>query len=216
MNPILIYNLFFYLSPYVAMILYDFSTRTSNRSKTTISIVLSIVLGSTFIYSLVQFFILGYTKNGEFVTLFGVIPPYLVLFYTSSVILCIIILYLDGHPYYHSLFFGFLIPYISSFYWEIPENIFWQLKRGYHPTIIFILLGVFPYIWLDKKLGWERSRTNILLILLGWAVTLYGVMTMESNIYTTPAGGLYFLFSRVVGLSILIKIFVLDVSVKDN
>ena len=140
--------------------------------------------------------------------MFGFIPAYLALFYSISVVLCVYVLYKKGHSYYHSLLLGFLIAYVSSFYWELPENIFWQLKRGYHPAIIFVVLGVFPYIWLDKRLGWEKNRRNIFLVILGWMSTTIGVLTMESNVYTTPTGGVYFLFCRVVCLLVLIRIFI--------
>jgi len=210
MNQVLLLNLAFYLCPYVAMIFHDLSPQISDRLKHTLNQVFTFLLGVGILFSIGQLLILRYYEDGVWAEILGFIPPYLAAFYSLSVALCVYALYKKGPSYYHSLSLGFIIAYVSSFYWELPENIFWQLKRGYHPTIIFVLLGVFPYIWLDKKLGWERSLTNILLVLLGWAVTLYGVMTMESNIYTTPTGGIYFLFCRVVCLSILIKIFILD------
>lgn len=188
------------------MIMYDVSSHLPEKVKHTFRIVVSIGLVTALLYALSQFMKLG-MKHSSNECLFGYIPAYLAIFYSASVLICVIVLYLKGYSYYNSLIFGFLISYISSFYWELPENIFWQLKRGYHPAIIFVLLGVFPYIWLDKKLGWKKTYKNIFLVLLGWAATTYGVLTMESNIYTTYTGTIYFLFCRVVCLIILINIF---------
>lgn len=197
-------NLLFYLSPYVVMALYDLSPKTPVRFKHILERTFSFLLliGTSLFFVLLL--LSGYPGDD----MLGFISPYLALFYTISVALCVYSLYKRGHSYYHSILLGFLIAYVSSFYWEVPENIFWQLKRGYHPTIIFVLLGAFPYIWLDKKLGWEKSKRNVLLVMLGWVCTTIGVLTMESSIYTTPAGGVYFLFCRVVCLLVLIKIFV--------
>ena len=201
-------NLLFYLSPYVAMILYDLSSRIPGKIKTVLSKVFGIVLGLAFLLSAIEFLILGYVNGNGFIALFdSFIPTYLALFYAVSTIFCVVILYLEGHSIYHSFLFGFLISYVNSFYWEVPENIYWQLVRGYHPAIIFVLLGAFPYIWLDKKLGWKKNRRNVLLVLLGWVTTTLGVLTLKSNIYTSPTEALYFLFCRGVCLLVLIKIF---------
>ena len=197
-------NLLFYLSPYVAMALYDFSTKTPEYFKHILVNTFSLLLITGASVSFVFLLLLGYPGD----PMFGFIPAYLALFYSISVVLCVYVLYKKGHSYYHSLLLGFLIAYVSSFYWELPENIFWQLKRGYHPAIIFVVLGVFPYIWLDKRLGWEKNRRNIFLVILGWMSTTIGVLTMESNVYTTPTGGVYFLFCRVVCLLVLIRIFI--------
>jgi len=152
----------------------------------------------------------GYVKDGEFTELFNFIPIYLLLFYALGGLITILAFYVTNRSRYDSLLLGFLVAYVASFYWEIPENIFWQLKRGYHPALLLVLLGVFPYIWLDKRLGWKRSRGNILLVLLGWASTTFGVLITPSNIYTTSFGVLYFLFCRVLCLLVLVKVFILD------
>lgn len=207
---ILFCNLLFYLCPYVAMALYDLSSKTPERFKYILARIFSLLLIIGISASFISFLLLGYHQEGQFVAIFGFIPPYLALFYSISVALCVYVLYKKGHPYYHSLLLGFLMAYVSSFYWEIPENIFWQLKRGYHPAIIFSLLGVFPYIWLDKKLGWKKDRRNILLVMLGWMSTTIGVLTMKSNVYATPTEGIYFLFCRAVCLLVLIRVFVIN------
>ena len=189
------------------MVLYDLRSHFSERSKS--------VIGKTYVFSVFMglllsvyfLLVLGYYENGTFVTVYGALPIYLAIFYLASCLLVTLFLHSKGYGIFESSVFGFLIAYVSSFYWEIPENIYWQIVRGYHPAILFVLIGAFPYIWLDKKLGWKKNMNNILLVLLGWASTTFGVLTMESNIYTTPSGGIYFLFCRVVCLLVLIRIF---------
>ena len=210
MNLVLICNLVFYISPYVVMILYDLRDKIPNKLKkfTGNAGIVFLVCGS--IYSVVSLAYYGYTKNGNYVTVFnGFIPTYLLTFYILSVLVTVVACYITNRGWYESLHLGFLISYVASFYWEVPENIFWQIKRGYHPAILLAMLGAFPYIWLNKKIGWEKTRKNISLVLLGWSTTTLGVLTLESNVYTTPIGGLYFLFCRVVCLLVLIKIFIL-------
>lgn len=216
MNMVLICNLIFYFSPYIPMSLYDLRNRTPDWLKWCINGLGTILLMNVTCISLIGLFYYGYVRDGKFVILFDFIPTYLLVFYTLSGLISILSLYIAGQSCYDSLLLGFLIAYVNSFYWELPENIFWQLKRGYHPAIIFTVLGAFPYIWLNKKLGWEKSKKNYLLVLLGWATTTFGVLTMESNVYTTPTGALYFLFCRIVCLLILIKIFVVKDVVELN
>lgn len=209
MNQVLLLNLVFYLCPYVAMLMYDISSRLSERTTRSLSAVLSLGLAITFLYSLTLFAIYKF-RYGRDIILFRYVPAYLVVFYAVSTMVCMTSLYLKGHTYYNSLIFGFLVAYISSFYWELPENIFWQIKRGYHPTILFVLVTAFPYIWLNKNLGWKKNKKNLILVLLGLATTTYGVLTMPSGIYTTTSGTIYFLFCRAVCLMVMIKIFIFD------
>jgi len=216
MNTVLICNMAFYLSPYVVMMTYDLRDRIPSKLKKFVSNVGMVFLISTFIYSVISLIHYGYTKNGGYVTFGGFIPTYLLTFYVLSVLISVLACYMTSYSLYESLHLGFLISYVTSFYWEVPENIFWQIKRGYHPAILLAMLGAFPYIWLNKKIGWEKNRKNMSLILFGWATTTLGVLTLKSNVYTTPTGGLYFLGCRAVCLLILVKIFVLKDIVEIN
>lgn len=213
MNLVLICNLIFYISPYIVMVLYNLKDKIPSRAKTVIKISGFVIVLVTFSLSSMYLIWRGYTTGGEYVTVFGYMPTYLLVFYSFSAIIGILAFYIVGYSSYDSLQLGFILAYVVSFYWEIPENIFWQLRRGYHPAMILALLGVFPYIWLDKTIGWYRNKKNVALILAGWATTTLGVLTLKSNIYTGPMEALYFLLCRAVGLLILIKIFALkDIS----
>lgn len=201
------YNLLFYLCPYIPMLLYDLRNRTPKWVKGVVGSVFWFFAINTTMISIGFLMAFGFQKGGIFTIVGGFIPAYLLLFYGVSVLFCLLILYFEGHTHYNSILFSILLVYVNSFYWEIPENIFWQIKRGYHPAIIFPVLGVFPYIWLNKTLKWKKNKLNIALVLVGWATTTYGVLTMKSNIYTTPSGAMYFLFCRIVCQLVLLKIF---------
>jgi hypothetical protein len=207
---ITILNILYYMFPYVIMILYDLSPKTPERVKNILTKIGSLSLLAGVFISCVSLVLFGYYKDGQFVAILGFMPPYLAIYYSVGLLFCAWVIFTRGYSWYHSLLLGSVLTYVSSFYWEIPENVYWLLVRGFSPVVIFILLGAFPYIWLDKKLGWKKSRRNVLLVLLGWVVTTYGVLTMESNIFTTPLGGLYFLFCRVICLAALVKVFILD------
>jgi len=209
-NMVYICNMIFYLCPYVAMLLHDLSDKFIDKIKTLLNLITTILLGTATLFSTYKLLTLGYVTNGQWAEIFGFIPPYLALFYCLGAILTVYLFYSRGYTYYRSTYLGFILTYISSFYWELPENIYWQLKRGYHPTILFVLLAAFPYIWLNKNLGWVKNKQNVILVLLGLATTTYGVLTMPSGIYITYSGVLYFLFCRAVCLLVLIKIFIFN------
>jgi len=205
-----ILNLLYYLFPYIVMVFYGLSTRMSRRVKVwlTMSMSAALLVGVWLSGSFLLLF--GYYKDNMPVAIFGYMPPYLALFYSAGTLFCAYILSSKSYSWYNSMLLGSLITYVSSFYWEIPENIYWQFVRGYHPAILLVVLGAFPYIWLDKHLKWKKTRGNLLLILFGWLTTTVGVFITPSNIYTTALGGIYFLFCRIACLLVLVKVFVLD------
>lgn len=207
MNWILVYNLAFYLCPYIFMILYDLRDKTPDRLKNIMTSIFWIAIFASTVISIGYILAFGTYNEGIFTIVGGFIPAYLLLFYSASILFCITILYFEGHQDYQAILFSLVLVYVNSFYWEIPENIFWQFKRGFHMAIVFPLIGVFPYIWLTKKMKLRYNKETIILLLAGWIPTTYGVLTMKSNIYTTASGAIYFLFCRVVCQIVLLKIF---------
>lgn len=210
MNIVYIRNMVFFLSPYLFMALFDLSPKLPVKLKKLFFISFWIgylvILLPTLYITFTKGFIIPNLAESKFLT----IPTYLIIFYLFSILVCETTYFLSHgkDPWVRPICFGFLLSYVNSFYWEVPENIFWQIKWGYHPAIIFTVLGAFPYIWLNNRIGWKKTPQNILLVLFGLSTTTFGVLTMPSNIYTNVFGIWYFLFCHIVCLWVLLVIFI--------
>ena len=204
------FNLAFYLSPYVVMALYDLSPRIPPRLKR----IATALVNSFFItatawlsYKLIRCgWVAGDNTYVRAIHIFPV-PTYLCFFYAVCYLFGTSTLTRYGFSAYEATLLSMLMNYVNSFYWEVPENVYWQLVRGYHPAIIFTVLGAFPYIWLSKRLKPKWNKRNIVLVLCGWATTTFGVLNFQSGIYTLPPGAMYFLLCRAVCFIILLEVF---------
>lgn len=199
----------FYLVPYVFMAFYKLSDRLPRKINHII--LLSII--SAYLYILISTTYVLVTQGFRFQRLsivFGWTPTYLSLFYLASWTLTAFsfIMQVKDISILKAVSAGFLISYLNSFYWELPENIYWQIKRGYHPAIIFVVLGAFTYVFLNNELGWEKKRENYLLIGLGWLSTTIGVLIFPSGLQTIGLGLFYFLLCRLFCHWILTILFV--------
>lgn len=211
MNPVYYLNIIFYLGPYLFMIFHDLFSTIPYKTKQYLNGAIPLI---TAILCFSSLLIIGATSKG-LVEMASFIPNYLLIYYLIILMTTIFVFIHYKYPGFKGTIYSFILVYISTFFWEIPENIYWQLKRGFHPTLIFTLLGVFPYIWLDKKLPWRKSTKNILLLSTVWMATLFGVFLYPSSIdcqwqpYLHPCA-IFFLICRALAWFMLIYVFVID------
>ncbi len=209
MNPVYILNLVFYLLPFVVMIVDHYAYKVTSKIQKLMYLLFCTIFTVVFIYSLTL----------PLSQLFSYMPSYLFTFYVFALLITAIIhnLLNSSNPL-HSITRSFLIVYFSSFYWEVPENIYWQIKLGFNPIIsAFFLLSCFSFIYLKNTAGWKKTRANYALLLTSWVVTALGVsvFTLPSSTYCDWRPYLhpcaqYFVFCRIVSVIVLIKIFILD------
>jgi len=178
MNKLQVINILFYISPYLAMIVHDMSKHIPESIQNSL---LLIYLGGSG-------FLLMYALPINKWLIYKFIPSYLLFFYVFCWTgLCIILLTLKGNNAQinglKAITISFLIMYVSSFFWEIPENIYWLIKRGWHSAILLHLLGAFPYIWLDGRRKWKKNPSNLSFLALSWGFTALGLLIFQSSMH---------------------------------
>jgi len=209
MNIINTLNLMFYLTPFVVMGVDRFASKVSMKMQISLYALFCIT------FSVVS----AYTLFMPLTYLFSYIPSYLFAYYTTTFLITTVIHNtLNPIQPLRSITRAFLITYFSSFYWEFPENIYWQIKLGFNPIITaFCLFGCFSFIYLKNTVGWKKTTTNYALLLTSWVVTALGVgiFILPSSAhcdwrpYLHPCAQ-YYVFCRIVSVVVLIKIFILD------
>ena len=207
MNLINILNLMFYLTPFLVMFIDHFAYKIPSRIQQLVFILFCCTMGGAF----------GYTLLMPLTLLFNYIPSYLFCYYSGTFFVTGILHNILNRSYQlRSITQSFLIVYFSSFFWEIPENIYWQIKGGLKPVILaFCILSWYSFIYLQNTVGWKKTRANYILLITSWMITIIGVFTLPSSVYCRwlpylhPCA-IYFVFCRVVALAVLIKIFIID------
>jgi len=213
MNKLFIINILFYVSPYLAMILHDMSRYIPKIIREGVFLLYLGFIGFICFYS--------FPLNKWLIYKF--IPSYLLFFYVASWAgVCFIIMsqrarFKSLNPV-KAITMSFLIIYTASFFWEVPENLYWLVKRGWHSAVLLHILGVFPYIWLDGRRKWKKTKGNLFLMGLAWGVTGLGLLLFQSSmgmVYDpsswSPRLSLiawYFLGCRVLSVVVLTIIFV--------
>lgn len=213
MNKLQIINLLFYIAPYIAMIFYDLSKRIP---KTIQDLILLIYLGFSG-------FILMYALPINKWLIYKFIPSYLLFFYVGSwTVICLILLTLkqqnESIDEIKAITVAFIIVYTASFFWEVPENIYWLMKRGWHSAVLLHLLGAFPYIWLDGRRKWKKNLSNLSFLALSWGVTALGLFMFQASMHMVyhPSSwapnltliAWYFLICRIIAVLTLSMWFV--------
>lgn len=207
MNSINILNLAFYLLPFLVMGIDHYAHKIPSRIQQLVFILFCCILGIAFSYTLFM----------PLAIILNFIPSYLFCYYSGTFLVTgILHNILNRSNQLQSITRSFLIVYFSSFFWEFPENIYWQTRHGFNPIILsFSLLSCFSYIYLNNTIGWKKTRTNYILMLSSWGFTIIGVLTLPSSVhcrwlpYLHPCA-IYFVFCRFTALLVLIKIFILD------
>lgn len=213
MNKLFIINILFYVSPYLAMILHDMSRHIPKIIRE----------GMLLLYLGFVGFVCMYAFPVNKWLIYKFIPSYLLFFYVASWggVCCIIMaqrsLFKTINPV-KAITMSFLIIYTASFFWEVPENLYWLIKRGWHSAVLLHILGTFPYIWLDGRRKWKKTKENLSLIVLAWGTTVLGLLLFQSSmgmVYdpSSWSPGLspivwYFLGCRVVAVFVLTVLFV--------
>lgn len=197
-----LFNLSFYLAPYIFMIFHRLnpSPRKLLLPFSAASFFIGVVFYQRYHYAKVA--------GGSFNAFHYLVGLYLSFWIISS------LLSLRRHSVSQALAVGFMISYITSFYWELPQNILSILEMGWHSAILLHLLGVFPLIWLIKITKFKLTIEKVIFILIGLFASSIIILAEGSpnNVVWTPITleAVNFLLNRVICFNILVYVFLFN------
>jgi len=183
-----IFSLVFWLIPYIAMIVYQLDPPREKMMWALLGF--GIVVGGFFIYHFS--YEGGLLLRGLHVLMLLYIGMWIVSYRH----------YRKWLSFSRALSVGFVLSYVVSFYWEIPINVYDLWRKGLHGSLPGHVLGLFPLVWLLKKVKVQLGWKNIFLIFLGVVPTILGIMIvgdLSMNIPLISIRFSYLLFCRLWG-----------------
>lgn len=191
-----IFSLVFWLIPYIAMIIYQLDP--PKKKMMWVLLGFGIIVGGFFI----QHF-----RYGDKLMLRGL--HILMLLYCGMWIVSYR-WYRKWLSFSRSLSVGFVLSYVVSFYWEISINVYDLWRKGLHGSLPGHVLGLFPLVWLLRRVKVQLGWKNICSIFLGMVPTMVGVMIagdLSLNIPLISSRFGYLLFCRMWGYVCMLYVF---------